>query len=70
MGSRTVCLNCLELGAVSVPVGPEKGHQMDRYTDTISLCPLCRDALLAGNLQTLHDRYRDERIVSRGEFVD
>lgn len=58
-----LCLNCLESGARDVIVGGEKGHQMDRYHDTVALCSLCEAALLIGDFATLSRRYTEERTV-------
>ena len=58
MSALHLCANCLGPEATPCPVGPEKGHQMDRYTDTIDLCPWCRGALLKADFVTLSARHR------------
>lgn len=61
-----LCLNCLQDGAAGVEVGREKGTQRDPYRETVTLCEPCRDALTAGRLDLLHERYSVERTVRRG----
>lgn len=60
-----LCLNCLQPGAVSVEVGPEKGSQRDPYREKLPLCEECRDALLYGSFDVLHERYSAERTIRR-----
>jgi hypothetical protein len=60
-----LCLNCLDLGAKAVNVGPEKGSQRDPYTETVDLCEQCERCLLTGNFAELSSRYRAERNVTR-----
>jgi hypothetical protein len=60
-----LCMNCLERDAVNVEVGREKGSQRDPYRDTVALCDPCRDALLSGNFDMLHERFNSERTVRR-----
>lgn len=62
----TLCLNCLETGASSVSVGPNKGHQMDSYRDTIDLCGVCKTALLSGDFAALAFRHTAERTIHVG----
>jgi hypothetical protein len=61
-----LCLNCLSTGAVAVSVGPDKGHQMDSYRDTLDLCKDCEIALLAGDFATLAARHTAERVINVG----
>jgi hypothetical protein len=67
-GSTLLCLNCLELGAVPVPVGNEKGSQRDPYREVLPLCGPCRDSLIEGNLGMFHARHRVERSVIREQL--
>jgi hypothetical protein len=60
-----LCTNCLTGGARGVPVGQEKGSQMDPYRETIPLCPDCATALVGGDLGTFARRYRSSRKISR-----
>lgn len=62
----TLCVNCLESGAAPVAVGPDKGNQFDSYRDTIDLCFICKDALYAGDFETLASRHTNERILRVG----
>lgn len=61
----SLCLNCLERGASSIEVGPEKGSQRDPFRETLNLCDTCSSALLAGDFATLADRQADERMIKR-----
>lgn len=60
-----LCLNCLDLGAKAVNVGPEKGSQRDPYNETVDLCGRCERYLLSGNFAGLSSRYAAERNVTR-----
>jgi hypothetical protein len=63
----TLCLNCLETHAERpTPVGHGQGDQRDTWRPQISLCAPCREALVEGDLATIHDRYRPTRQVTRG----
>lgn len=62
----TLCLNCLETGATAVAVGPDKGHQMDSYRDTLDLCNVCAVALLGGDFHALAERHTIERTITVG----
>lgn len=64
-----VCFNCLRLGAANVEVGPEKSiTAYERWRDTVLLCPPCQDALVAGDFKLLHERYVEERHLTREDF--
>jgi hypothetical protein len=61
-----LCMNCLTYGPVrNVPVGFEKGHQRDPYQEKLPLCLTCETALTNGRFDVLHERYSDERNISR-----
>jgi len=60
-----LCLNCLDLGAKAVNVGPEKGNQYDSYTETVDLCEQCERCLLTGDFAGLVSLYAAERNVTR-----
>lgn len=52
-----LCLNCLGQDEVTpFPVGPEKGSQRDPYRETVDLCLVCSDTLIAGDFGTLASR--------------
>jgi hypothetical protein len=59
-----LCLNCLEPGAVPVPIGGPKGHQMDQYYEEVQLCPVCKAALEEGDFRTLSNRFAEQRTVT------
>lgn len=65
MSRMTLCLNCLNPGAIPVEVGPEKGNQRDPYRDTLDLCDICASALVNADFATLADRQADERMIKR-----
>jgi hypothetical protein len=60
-----LCINCLDLGAKAVNVGPEKGSQRDPYNETVDLCEQCERCLLTGDFGGLSFRYNSERLVQR-----
>lgn len=62
-----LCNNCLDSSdsVRAVPVGPDKGSQRDPYRETLDLCPLCRDALISGDLSSFHDFYCSERTIKQ-----
>ena len=62
----TLCLNCLESGAVAVQIGHEYGSQRDPSWDSVDLCPICKQALKAGDFETIAKRYTKERTISVG----
>ena len=63
-----LCLNCLERGEIrEVPVGGEKGSQMDPHRDTLGLCAECEHALLNGDFAKLAERHVSERMIRREE---
>lgn len=68
----TLCENCLERTDTtrSTDVGPPQGTQRDPYRASIMLCRPCAEALIGGDMATLHDRYRDQRRVGRTEEED
>lgn len=63
----SLCLNCLEPGAIAIDVGPDQGSQRDPYRQKAWLCPTCGAALLEGDFSTLAERWRAERPVRRPE---
>jgi len=66
MTRLTLCLNCLEVGAVAVSVGPDQGNQRDSWRETVDLCPICKPMLLKGNFYGLAQRNTMERTIIVG----
>lgn len=63
--SLHLCMNCLEPGARSVPVGYPTGNQRDPTQETVDLCAPCREALLKGQFPSLNQRYVASREIRR-----
>lgn len=62
-----ICSNCLEnfTGVQPVPVGNERGSQMDPTRNTVDLCNDCATALVKGDFKKLHERYSETRTITR-----
>lgn len=65
MTALILCDNCLMPNAGKVEVGPDIGTQRDPSRKTLTLCTVCREALLSGGLAEFGRRYVSERTIGR-----
>ncbi len=65
---KTLCENCLELTSeTAIRIGPDMGNQRDSFYDKMSLCAICKKALLGHDLENFNSRFATERTINRND---